>query len=93
MKMIQTHDGELINFANIIKIQQVEGEGTQDGNPVSRTFYGLQAIDINGNEHNLALYDSETEAEEVYEVLKMWLALSVETLYTMPGGDEDGKAE
>jgi hypothetical protein len=83
MKIIKTENGELINFANIIEINLVEGEGkNEDGKET--TIFGVVAIDIIGKTHDLALYEAINNAENAIIDIFEWVELGKFDVFEMP---------
>jgi hypothetical protein len=89
LKIIKTQNGDLVNFANIVEIHLAEGEGTNESKETV-TMFALVANDTAGKEHELGIFDTQTQLEKVLEMLEFFLALSVETMFEIPLEIDEG---
>ena len=91
LKIIKTPNGDLLNFAHIIEIKAVEGEGV-NAKKETVTMYGITALDVCGKDRDIGIYDTLEEMSEVLGMLEFFLSGSTESLFEMPIG-VDGEGE
>jgi hypothetical protein len=90
MKIIKTENGELINFAHIIEIRPVEGDGVNEAKE-NVTMFGIVALDTLGKERDLGIFDTEGEMQEVFTQLMFFLYGSTESIFEIGGRNGETK--
>jgi len=88
-KVIRTQNGEIINFANIIEISVMEGEAQDRKDGEISTVYAVIASDIQKKDRELAVYDTESEADDMLNLFAAWLSLSNEVLFDFSAETEE----
>lgn len=88
---IITHDGDVINYANIVRIAifTASGSATGDRESVEDTIYLIEAatnikLDDEESSFTLAAYDDMTKAENAMEQIVKWLENGMKSVFRMP---------
>lgn len=88
---IITQDGDIINYANVVRIAIFTASGMADsGEAAEDTIYlieastNIKAADDENSSYTLAAYDDMTKAENVMEQIIKWLENGMKSVFKMP---------
>ena len=81
---IYTQTDEIVNFSNITSLSLVAGEYENEHSLTPIEAFGVVAIDVNGVDTQLGIYDTEEQVLAVMNSIKQWLMRGIEPLFVMP---------